>query len=115
VPGKRKVNYPPARTATRQPRFAGEPETRQTRQGPVTIELDAAKGRTGFKVGDRVRIAGTGLYAGELAVIERMSNGAISAAFVRTEAGRSRQVRTVDLAFANEATERQGAEAASQG
>jgi hypothetical protein len=44
-----------------------------------------------------VRIAGTGLYAGEAAVIERMSGGVIPTALVRTEAGRTRQVRTIDL------------------
>src|SRR5690349_6113314 len=50
VPAKRKVNYPPARTATRQPRPAGDPAA--MRRGPVTIDLDAAKGRPGLKVGD---------------------------------------------------------------
>jgi hypothetical protein len=68
------------------------------RRGPVTIELDAAKGQAGLKVGDRVRINGTGMYAGEIAVIEKLSNGPISSATVRTEAGRTRQARTVDLA-----------------
>ena len=95
MPAKRKVNYPPARTATRQPRPAGDPAT--TRRGPVTIETDAAKGRAGLKVGDRVRIIGTGMYTGEIAVIEKISNGVISSATVRTEAGRTRQARTVDL------------------
>jgi hypothetical protein len=94
VPAKRKVNYPPARTATRQPRPAGDPAA--MRRGPVTIELDAAKGRPGLKVGDRVRI-GSGAYAGEIAVIEKLTNGPIASATVRTEAGRSRMARTVDL------------------
>ncbi len=67
------------------------------RRGPVTIELDAAKGRAGLKVGDRVRITGAGMYAGEVAVIEKLSNGPIASALVRTEAGRTRQARTVDL------------------
>jgi hypothetical protein len=49
------------------------------------------------KVGDRVRIAGTGLYSGEIATIERLTTGAIPSAVVRTEAGRTRQVRTIDL------------------
>jgi hypothetical protein len=96
VPAKRKVHYPPARTATRQPRAAGDPST--VRRGPVNIELDAAKGRTGLKVGDRVRITGSGMYTGEIAIIEKLSNGVISSATVRTEAGRTRQARTVDLA-----------------
>lgn len=95
MPAKRKVNYPPARTATRQPRPAGDPTV--LRRGPVSIELDAAKGRGDLKVGDRVRIAGTGMYSGEIAVIEKISNGVISSATVRTMAGRTRQARTVDL------------------
>ena len=37
----------------------------------------------------------------EIAVIERMANGAIPSAAVRTEAGRARTVRTVDLEPAN--------------
>jgi hypothetical protein len=48
-------------------------------------------------VGDRVRIAGAGLYSGEVATIERLTTGAIPSAVVRTEAGRTRQVRTIDL------------------
>jgi hypothetical protein len=63
----------------------------------VAIDLSARAGRPGLAVGDRVRIGGSGLYAGEPAVIERFSNGAIPAAVVRTEAGRTRQVRTIDL------------------
>ena len=94
MPAKRKVNYPPARTATRQPRPAGDPAA--MRRGPVTIELDAAKGRAGLKIGDRVRI-GSGAYAGEIAVIEKLTNGPIASATVRTEAGRTRMARTVDL------------------
>jgi hypothetical protein len=50
-----------------------------------------------LSVGDRVRIAGGGLYAGEAAVIEKLTSGVIPAALVRTEAGRTRQVRTIDL------------------
>jgi hypothetical protein len=44
-----------------------------------------------------VRITGTGLYSGELATIEKLASGAIPSAVVRTEAGRTRQVRTIDL------------------
>ena len=46
----------------------------------------------------RVVIMGTGLYAGETAVVESLAGGVIPAANVRTEAGRTRRVRTVDLA-----------------
>jgi hypothetical protein len=37
------------------------------------------------------------LYSGEIASIERLTSGAIPSAVVRTEAGRTRQVRTIDL------------------
>jgi hypothetical protein len=63
----------------------------------ATIDLNASSGRAGLSVGDRVRIAGGGLYAGEAAVIEKLTSGVIPAALVRTEAGRTRQVRTIDL------------------
>ena len=48
-------------------------------------------------MGDRVRIVGSGLYNGEAAVIEKLPGGVIPTALVRTEAGRTRQVRTIDL------------------
>jgi len=63
----------------------------------ATIDLTAGKGRAGLSVGGRVRIAGSGLYAGEIAVIERLVTGVIPQAVVRTEAGKTRQVRTIDL------------------
>ncbi len=63
----------------------------------ASIDLTASSGRAGLAVGDRVRIAGGGLYAGEIAVIEKLASGVIPAALVRTEAGRTRQVRTIDL------------------
>jgi hypothetical protein len=95
---KRKVTYPPPRTATKgaPPNgVAGEPA--YVRPGGVAIDLTAGSGRTGLSIGDRVRIIGSGLYAGEAAVIERFAGSAIPAALVRTEAGRTRQVRTIDL------------------
>ena len=63
----------------------------------ASINLSAGAGRAGLKVGDRVRITGSGLYSGEIATIDRMSTGVIPSAVVRTEAGRTRQVRTIDL------------------
>jgi hypothetical protein len=63
----------------------------------VTIDLKAGAGRRDLKVGDRVRIVGTGLYTGEAAVIETLVSGVIPAALVRTEAGRTRRVRSIDL------------------
>jgi hypothetical protein len=63
----------------------------------ATIDLTAGKGRAGLTVGGRVRIAGSGLYSGEIAVIEKLVTGVIPQAVVRTEAGKTRQVRTIDL------------------
>ncbi len=95
---KRKVNYPPAKTANRPPPPTGLPDdVPYVRPTVAIIDTSAGKGRTGLSVGGKVRIAGNGLYAGEVAVIERMSNGVIPSAVVRTEAGKTRQVRTIDL------------------
>jgi hypothetical protein len=105
VPGrKRKTTYPPPRNATRPPR-PGEPggpgspgsDTPYQRPTVANINLSAGTGRAGLKPGDRVRITGTGLYSGEIATIDRLVSGVIPAAVVRTEAGRTRQVRTIDL------------------
>lgn len=63
----------------------------------VAIDTKAGIGRTGVLVGSRVRILGSGLYTGEVAVIERLVGGVIPAAFVRTASGGSRRVRTIDL------------------
>jgi hypothetical protein len=93
VPGrKRKVFIPPKKNAPPRPNPGlGAPPT------GVSINLAALEGRSGLQPGDKVRILGTGLYAGEIAQIERMAGGVVPAAVVRTEAGRSRTVRTVDL------------------
>ncbi|MBM4408247.1 MAG: hypothetical protein FJ038_06560 [Chloroflexi bacterium] len=94
MPGrKRKVVYP----TNSKPKGPPRPDFVYTSSNAVSIDLKAAEGRAGLAVGDRVRITGTGLYSGEAAVIERFSFGAIPSAVVRTEGGRSRQVRTVDL------------------
>jgi hypothetical protein len=53
-------------------------------------------GRADVRQGSRVQIA-SGLYAGEIAIVESVVGGVIPAAVVRTEAGRTRRVRTVDL------------------
>ena len=95
---KRKVNYPPAKTANRPPPPTGLPnDAPMVRPTVATIDLTAGKGRAGLTVGGRVRIAGTGLYSGEIAVIEKLVSGVIPQAVVRTEAGKTRQVRTIDL------------------
>ncbi len=63
----------------------------------ATINTKAGLGRPGIVPGSRVTILGTGLYAGEVAVVERLVAGVIPAAVVRTESGRTRQARTIDL------------------
>ena len=94
---KRKTVYPPARTDTKPTQRAGAGPEAYIRPTVATIDVNAGNGRAGLAVGDRVRIAGAGLYAGEAAVIEKITSGVIPAALVRTEAGRTRQVRTIDL------------------
>ena len=102
---KRKVNYPPAKTANRPAPATGLPtDAPYVRPTVATIDLTASKGRAGLSVGGRVRIAGTGLYAGEIAVIEKLTSGVIPSAVVRTEAGKTRQVRTIDLEPVSAAT-----------
>ena len=125
-PRKRRTVYPPPRNATRPPRPGepggpggppvGEPYVRPT---VASINLSASTGRAGLKLGDRVRINGTGLYSGELATIEKLTTGPIPSAVVRTVAGRTRQVRTIDLepvaaaASTAQPSAQQGAPAAS--
>ena len=62
----------------------------------VSINLEAIAGKTTVRQGGRVRIV-SGLYAGELATVESLVSGVIPAAVVRTDAGRTRRVRAVDL------------------
>ena len=95
---KRKVTYPVARTATKQPRTAGLPgDPTYVRSTVATINLAALEVRDDLKIGHRVRIGGEGLYSGEFAVVQSLSSGIIPAAIVKTEAGKTRRVRTVDL------------------
>ena len=67
---RRKTVYPPARTDTKPAQRAGAGPEPYVRPTVATIDLNAGNGRAGMSVGDRVRIAGGGLYAGEAAVIE---------------------------------------------
>ena len=101
---KRKTTYPPPRNAAPRPPRPGEPggpgspgDAPYQRPTVASINLSAGAGRAGLKVGDRVRITSTGLYSGEIATIDKLTTGAIPSAVVRTEAGKSRQVRTIDL------------------
>jgi hypothetical protein len=75
---------------------AGDP-AQVARPSLVTIDSAAGLGRKGIKVGSRVTILGSGLYAGELAVVERLVKGVIPAAVVRTDSGHTRHARTIDL------------------
>lgn len=95
---KRKVTYPVARTATKPTRTVGLPgDPNYVRSTVATINLAALDRRDDLKIGGRVKIGGSGLYAGELALIESIIDGVIPAAMVRTDAGRTRRVRSVDL------------------
>jgi hypothetical protein len=90
---KQRTYYPTKKTKGTPP--AGrEPVTRASL---AVIDTTARLGRKGIVQGSRVTILGSGLYAGEVAVVERLVSGVIPAAVVRTEGGRTRQVRTVDL------------------
>jgi hypothetical protein len=91
---KRRTYYPPSRSS-KGPAPAHVPQV--TPPTVAVINRQAGTGRPGIKVGMRVTIQGGGLYAGETAVVESITAGVIPAAMVRTEAGRTRRVRTVDL------------------
>lgn len=96
---RRKVTYPPAKTATSG--GSGVPTGADLRAAAaasrtVSINLDAMKGRGSVHVGTRVQIM-SGIYAGEFAIVESLVGGVIPAAVVRTEAGRTRRARTIDL------------------
>jgi hypothetical protein len=77
----------------------GPPAAREQidRASLATINTSAGVGRGGLSVGTKVVIQGGGLFAGETAVVEKLMAGVIPSALVRTETGRSRQVRTIDL------------------
>ena len=93
---KRKTNYPPAKTDKRPARPDGLPGDR-TRSTVATIDVDAAKGRSGLVVGGRVRVTGSGPYSNETVTITKLISGVIAQAIVTTDAGDSRRVRTIDL------------------
>jgi hypothetical protein len=95
---RRKVTYPVAKTHTKgAPRPGAGADVVMVRPNLASIDVTAIAGRTGLKVGAKVRINGTGLYAGEEATIERLVAGVIPAATVRTTSGGTRNVRTIDL------------------
>ncbi len=95
---RRKVTYPVARTHTKgAPRAGAGPEVAMVRPNLVAIDVTAGAGRPSLKVGTRVRISGSGLFAGEEAIVERLVPGVIPAATVRTDTGGTRRVRAIDL------------------
>ena len=93
---RRKVTYPPPKTATKGPPLLGANDPRNPAGRTVSINLSAVVGRSSIGLGDRVRIL-SGLYAGEAATVESVSGGVIPAVMVRTESGRTRRSRTIDL------------------
>jgi len=95
VTRKRRPTYPPPRSSKGPAPAYVPPVTPPT---VAVINRQASTGRAGIEVGMRVTILGTGLYAGETAIVESVVGGVIPAASVRTEAGRTRRVRTIDLA-----------------
>jgi hypothetical protein len=92
---RKKVTYPPPKTATKG--GAATPAIDRNVGRAVSIDLTAMIGRAEIRQGDKVRIM-SGLYAGETAIVESLVGGVIPAALVRTEAGRTRRTRTIDLA-----------------
>lgn len=94
---RKKVTYPPPKTATKGGSAAPAVDPRAQLNRAVSIDTTAMLGKGELRKGDRVRIL-TGLYAGEAAVVESVVGGVIPAALVRTEAGRTRRTRTIDLA-----------------
>jgi hypothetical protein len=93
---KRKVTYPVAKTSRQPPRTIGDAPI-LPRPTVADINTTAMQGRGGVVVGAKVRIAGAGLYSGEIAVVESVPAGVIPSAMVRTESGHTRRVRTIDL------------------
>ena len=94
---RRKRVFPPSRSAVPGVASAGaDARAAAAAARTVSINLDAMTGQSKVVQGGRVQIV-SGLYAGEIAVVESVVGGVIPAAMVRTEAGRTRRVRAVDL------------------
>ena len=95
---RRKVTYPPAKTATSGGSKQSPADLRAAAAAARVAQINtkALTGRDDIRQGMRVRIM-SGLYEGEIAVVESVVGGVIPAAQVRTEAGRARRVRTTDL------------------
>src|SRR3954449_5133612 len=94
---KRKRNPYERQNTNRRPPTPGS-DASPERPNLATINVNAGIGKGGFSVGDKGRIEGSGLYAGEIATIEKVNTGVIPSAVVRTAGGSTRIVRTIDLA-----------------
>jgi hypothetical protein len=95
LPRKRKVFYPP------KPSKNAPPPVNRAPINPPTVAVinrDATAGRSDIVAGAWVTIVGSGANAGESGRVERLVPGVIPAAVVALEGGRTRRVRTVDLA-----------------
>ena len=95
---RRKVTYPPAKTATSGGSKPSPADLRAAAAAARVAQINprALTGRADIRQGMRVQIT-SGLYAGELATVESVVGGVIPAAEVRTDAGRVRRARTTDL------------------
>jgi len=103
---RKKVFYPKARTGAPAPpgsigAAGADARAAFAAAGTVTIDTAALRAGAGVREGDRVRIQ-SGLFAGELATVESVVSGVIPAAVIRTDAGRTRRVRAIDLVPASE-------------
>ena len=94
---KRKTTYPAAKTANRPAPATGMPGAApdHVRSTVATINLQAAAGRSDVVVGSRVRILGTGRYAGDIVVIEKLVGGPIKLPFLPTFFGLIGGVKTM--------------------
>ncbi len=90
---KRKPYFPPSR-GPKAPAPVGGPAGYQSTTA-VAIDLNAGIGRKDVLVGSRVTILGTGLYAGQVGVVERLFAGGIHAALVRVETGAQRRAQVI--------------------
>jgi hypothetical protein len=95
LPRKRKVFYPPAKSKGAPPPVNRAPINPPT---VAVINREATLGRADIAAGAWVTIVGTGANAGESGRVERLVSGVIPAAVVQLEGGKTRRVRTVDLA-----------------
>ncbi len=91
---KRKVVYPPSRSSKAPPAPSRIPINPPSL---AIINTAAAAGRSDIFVGLRVSVPASASNPAEAGVVERLVPGVIPAAMVRTESGKTRRVRTIDL------------------